>query len=123
MNLSKTITDAELEIMKILWREGVPISSTEIRLELKETKNWEKSTVLTLLRRLADKGIITVVKGDPSSYTPNIKEEDYIAEQTQDMLDRLYGGSVKNLVAALCDSKLTEQDIIELKNYFMEEGK
>lgn len=123
MNLSKIITDAELEVMKILWKSEVPLSSADIRRELQEQKKWEKSTVLTLLRRLADKNVISVQKGDLSYYTPNISEGDYIEQQTQDMVDRLYGGSVKGLVAALCDSKLTKEDVEELRKYFVEGDK
>lgn len=118
MNPSKTITDAEFEIMKILWRTGIPVSSADIRRELQEQKSWEKSTVLTLLRRLKDKKVISVQKGDPSYYLPLISEADYKAQQTQDMVDRLYGGSIKGLIATLCDSKLTAKDIEELRNFF-----
>jgi BlaI family penicillinase repressor len=122
MNSSKTITDAELEIMKILWRKGEPVSSADIRLELLEQKKWEKSTVLTLIRRLVDKNIITVDK-KTSSYWPNIKESDYLALQTQDMADKLFDGSVKDLIAALCERKLSQQDVEELREYFINEVK
>lgn len=122
MNASKTITDAELEIMKILWRKGEAVSSADIRLELLEQKKWEKSTVLTLIRRLVDKNIVTVDR-KTSSYLPNVKESDYLAIQTQDMADKLFDGSIKNLIAALCESKLSSQDVEELREYFLKEVK
>jgi BlaI family transcriptional regulator, penicillinase repressor len=122
MDMDKKVTEAELEIMKILWAKDEPVSSADIRRILKEQKKWEKSTVLTLMRRLADKNIITADK-KTSSYLPNISESDYIVRQTQDMVDKLFGGSVKNLIAALCESKLTQKEVEELRKYFMEEVK
>lgn len=121
MSLAKKISNAELDVMKILWKKGEPVSSTEIRRELQE-KNWEKSTVLTLLRRLADKEVISAKKLEALYYTPNISEAEFVEFQTKDMIDRLYGGSAKSLVAALCnDSKLSETDIDELREYFLGE--
>lgn len=121
MSLAKKISNAELEVMKILWKKGEPVSSAEIRQELQEM-NWEKSTVLTLLRRLADKEVVKTEKLEALYYTPNISEAEYVEYQTEDMIDKLYGGSAKSLVAALYDDKkLSEADIIELRNYFMGE--
>lgn len=125
MFLADKISDAEFEVMKILWREAVPVSSVAIRKELQETMRWEKSTILTLLRRLTDKKVISVEKKDIFYYSPNVLEKEYKHLQTQGLLNKLYGGKVKNLIAALCDAdKLSGSDINELKEYFkMEENK
>lgn len=119
MNLAEKISNAELEIMRILWREGKPVSFKAIRIELQATKEWEKSTINTLIRRLADKGVIESQKQGVLHYTPNISEAEYIQAEEQNMLDRLYDGSAKNLVAALCQrGKLSEVDIDEMKDFF-----
>lgn len=119
MSLAEKISNAELEVMRILWREKRPVSFTDIRLELQNTKRWEKSTINTLIRRLADKKVITAQKQDVLYYTPNISEAAYIQAEEQNMIDKLYDGSAKNLVAALCRrGKLSEADIDELKVYF-----
>nr|WP_300911604.1 BlaI/MecI/CopY family transcriptional regulator [uncultured Acetatifactor sp.] len=50
------LSDAELEVMRILWREKQAVSFSDIRTELSDTVGWEKSTIATLLRRLQKKG-------------------------------------------------------------------
>lgn len=123
MNLAEKISDAELEVMRILWREKKPVSFTDIRIKLQDTKGWEKSTINTLIRRLAEKGVISSQKQDMLYYTPNISEAEYIQAEEQSMIDKLYDGNAKNFVAALCRrGKLSEADIDELKKYFMMGG-
>ncbi len=113
------IADSELEVLKILWREKRAVSSTEIRNELQESKGWERTTILTLLRRLTDKNIINAEKGNVFQYTTNVSKEEYANYQTQGIIDKLYGGNAKSLVATLCRaSKITEDDINDLRNYF-----
>ena len=119
MNLADKISDSELEVMRILWREGKAISFSDIRVELQSLRGWDKSTINTLIRRLADKGVISAGKQDVIYYTPNISRAEYTQTQEKNMLNKLYDGSAKNFVAALCDSgKLSEADIDELKKYF-----
>lgn len=119
MSLAEKISNAELEVMKILWRENKPVSFSEIRIELQDTMNWEKSTINTLIRRLVDKGVITAHKKNVLHYTPNISYSDYSQTEEQGLIDKLYDGSAKNFVAALCKrGKLSEADIDELKDYF-----
>ena len=54
------ISDAELEVMRILWREKQAVAFRDIRTELSDTVGWEKSTIVTLLRRLQKKGAISI---------------------------------------------------------------
>ena len=119
MSLAEKISDAELEVMRILWREKQPVSFTDIRIKLQDTKRWEKSTINTLIRRLAEKGVVSSQKQDMLYYTPNISEAEYSQAEEQSMIDKLYDGNAKNFVAALCRrGKLSEADIDELKRYF-----
>lgn len=119
MSLAQKIANAELEVMKILWREDKPVCFSEIREELQETKKWNISTINTLVRRLAGKGVIKMRKQGVAFYTPNITEAEYRRAEEQNMLDKLYGGSAKNFVAALCQNgRLSESDIDELKEFF-----
>lgn len=118
------ISDAELEVMTILWREKRSVPFSDIRTELNRKMGWEKSTIATLLRRLLKKGAISVQEREIHYYTPNISKEDYIMSKEKSLIDKLYEGSAKNFVAALCHSgELTEADIDELKMYFRMEDK
>ena len=123
MSLSDKISHAELEVMEILWQADAPVPFSHIRAGLQETMHWEKSTVQTLLRRLADKGIISVQRREVLYYSPNFARSDYTREAEQGLLDRLYGGSAKHLVASLCRrGALTEADLEELRTFFRKGG-
>lgn len=117
--ISFKISDAELEVMRILWREKRAVSFSDIRVELKDKMGWEKSTIATLLRRLQKKGAVSVQEKEMYYYIPNITKEDYVMSRKKSLIDKLYDGSTKNFVAALCQKgELTEADIDELKQYF-----
>lgn len=117
--ISYKISDAELEVMRILWREKQAVSFSDIRIELSTKMGWEKSTIATLLRRLQKKGAISIQEKEIYYYMPNITKEDYIIFKKKSLIDKLYDGSTKNFVAALCQNgELTEADIDELKMYF-----
>ncbi len=113
------ISDAELEVMRILWREKQVVSFSDIRTELSDKMGWEKSTIATLLRRLQKKGAISIQEKEVHYYMPNVTKEDYMMHRKKSLIDKLYDGSTKNFVAALCQNgELTEADIDELKMYF-----
>lgn len=117
--ISFKISDAELEVMRILWREKQAVSFSDIRTELSNKMGWEKSTIATLIRRLQKKGAISIQDKEMHYYMPNITKEDYIMLKKKTLIDKLYEGSTKNFVAALCQNgELTEADIDELKMYF-----
>lgn len=113
------ISDAELEVMRILWREDRALSLSDIRAELSDKMGWETSTIATFLRRLQKKGAISVQEKDVYYYVPNITKEEYTTLKKRSLIDKLYDGSTKNFVASLCQAgELTEADIDELKMYF-----
>lgn len=113
------ISDAELEVMRILWREKQAVSFHDIRTELSDKMGWEKSTIATLLRRLQKKGAVSIQEKEIHYYEANIAKEDYAMQKKRSLIDKLYDGSTKNFVAALCQNgELTEADIDELKTYF-----
>ncbi len=54
-----TVSDAELEILEVLWSANKALNAGEIRSRLIENKSWERTTVLTLIQRLLKKGVIS----------------------------------------------------------------
>lgn len=119
MHLSDKISEAEFAVMNILWREAKPVTFNDIRTELHQKMGWEKSTIATLLRRLQNKGVVSVQEKQIHYYTANITKDEYIKEKEKSMIDKLYEGSAKKFVASLCHrGALTEADIDELKLYF-----
>lgn len=117
----RRISQAELEIMKILWDGNGPVATGSIYRDLSE--KLSRSTVRTLLRRLTEKGAVEERKLQVLCYLPLVSEEDYRDDQTKSFLDRLYGGSAKNLVASLVQSsELTSGDLEELRNFLNQGG-
>ncbi|ADQ40848.1 transcriptional repressor, CopY family [Caldicellulosiruptor acetigenus I77R1B] len=111
-------SEAELEVMKVLWEEGKPLSAPEIVQRLKEKDiKWEKSTIYTLIDRLVKKKIIKQEKKDKLYYySPSISKEEYAKIETARVLNKLFNGSVKDLIAALVESgNLKKEEFEEIK--------
>ncbi len=117
--LAAKITDSEVEVMRVLWEAGDELPVSDIRKTLEQTSSWEGSTIKTLLRRLCEKGVVLATKKEVFYYTPLVSEAEYNEYTTQSLIDRLYSGSAKNLVASLLGSKkLNDDDIEELRTFF-----
>lgn len=122
--LASKITASELEVMRVLWtsKEALPVAA--IRQTLETSSEWDSSTIKTLLRRLCEKGIVWAAKKEVFYYSPLISENEYSDCMMQNMIDRLYGGSAKDMVASLVSGKrLNRQDIEELRAMFKAGGK
>ena len=118
-DLAGKISDSELEVMKLLWRAGASLSITEIREQLQQAKGWEPATIKTLVSRLVSKGAVRQEKRNVYYYSPLISEQEYNGWATDNLINRLYNGSARDLVAALVHSDgLTKDDIEELRQMF-----
>ena len=120
--MTTKIADSELEVMRILWHEGRPLSFAEIRTALESKTDWKKSTIQTLLGRLRDKGAVSTHEHYVTLYSPNLSEAEYVKTEGQYFLDKLFDGSAMKLVTTLCRSgQLDESDVDELKAFFQME--
>jgi len=112
------LTDSELEIIRILWREKRPLKVSEFRDELEERRGWNKSTTQTVVTRMRDKGIIEPLdRYGVARYVPLISEDEYTLTEGKAVLERF--GSAKALAMAMVrNGSLTDSDIEELRDYF-----
>lgn len=118
------VSDCELELMKIIWAAGGTALYAEIMERLAEAGNrWQKNTVITLLSRLVEKGFLKTSKiGRRNEYAAVISESDYQAAQTRTLLNKLYAGSARGLVATLIEQEmLTPEDCGELRRFWEKE--
>lgn len=117
--LKQTITDAEYEIMKVLWDSPDMVTVSDVVARLSDNE-WSASTVSTFLQRLLRKGVISCEKrGKANLYYPLLSRDEYDICETQSFLSKIYKGSVKNLVAAMYQNKkLTDEDLSELREMF-----
>jgi BlaI family penicillinase repressor len=113
------ISDAEYEIMKIIWNEEGEVTTADIVEKLGEDNSWKLTTILTLANRLVDKNVLSLRKeGRINYYSPNISKEEYKSYQANDFIEDMYDGSVKSLIASLYNTKkIKKEDIDELKDW------
>ena len=119
------ISDSELELMKIVWSAGGTALYAQIMEALAEAgRNWQKNTVITLLSRLVEKGLLRTSKlGRRNQYTALATEADYQAAQAQTLLNKLYEGSAKGLVSTLIERELlSAADYEELRSFWRDGG-
>lgn len=118
-NLSEKISDSELEVMRVLWEAGDALPITDIRQILHDRKGWEATTVKTLVQRLVGKGVLEQEKRKVFYYRPLVSESEYSDWAVSGMVQRLFRGSTKALVATLVKSDgLSDADLAELRNFF-----
>ena len=115
------ISDAESTVMDVLWQRS-PLAAEEVVAALAERQDWQEATIKTLLNRLLNKGAIEAVKeGRRYSYTPILRREDWVLEESEGLLSRLFDGRVAPLVAHFSQhQKLSDADIAELRQLLEE---
>lgn len=116
--MQQQVSDSELELMKIIWANGGTALYAHIMDALATMgKTWQKNTVITLLSRLVEKGLLKTRKiGRRNEYTALVTEAGYQAVQTKHFLDKLYEGNVKGLVSTLIQTDmLTPEEYEDLQ--------
>ena len=111
------ISEAELEVMKVLW-VGSPQTANEIIEKMKSTTEWKPKTIRTLINRLVQKKAVSYHqdKGRLYTYYPLVSQESYLQVETKSLLKRFYGAAFKPLlVNFLKEEKLSPEDINEFK--------
>lgn len=111
------ISEAEFEVMKLIW-EYAPISTNEITDKLTRTTKWSPKTIQTLIKRLVTKGAITYEKQSRVFvYTPLIEEKEYIGQKSRSFLKRYYNGDITAMLSAYMeDDKLSDSEIDSLRS-------
>ncbi|HVT04998.1 MAG TPA: BlaI/MecI/CopY family transcriptional regulator [Thermoanaerobaculia bacterium] len=110
------ISDAEWEVMKVLWEQS-PRTANEIAETLCEPMAWHPKTVKTLLGRLVKKGVIRYrEEGNRYLYRPALPRERYVEEESRSFVDRVFGGAATPMLVHFVETmKLTEDDLAELR--------
>ena len=109
------LTAAEWQVMECLW-EHAPRTGREATAWLAKKVGWNRSTTLTLLRRLEAKGaVVCGEEGGVKTFSPGIRREDAALQETESFLSRVYHGSVSMMVSALTKQQvLTKAEVEEL---------
>lgn len=116
------LSDAELEIMNIIWQAQGELSTAQI-LKSEACAEWKRTTVSTFLSRLVEKGAICQRKeGVTCYYSALLDKADYREKKTKSFIKSFYDGSAKALALSLFkNSDLTKEDLAELREMFLKD--
>lgn len=121
MDAISKISDAEWEIMKIIWKKP-NCTAMYIIEQLKDSKEWKPKTIKTLIRRLVDKNIIGYEQyGREYKYYSLVNEEECRKTESVSFLQKVYSGSLKAMVLNFIEEdNLSKEDIQDLKSILNE---
>ena len=120
----ETITDAEWEIMRVVWTKG-ETTSTEIINVLESKTEWKPSTVKTLLSRLVGKNYLSTKKdGKQFIYQATIPEEEALKEARTELFDKICNKKIGSvLIEAVKEEDISLSDIEILEQLLAEKKK
>jgi BlaI family transcriptional regulator, penicillinase repressor len=99
--LSKGLGPLEMEVLDVIWQME-KATSREIFEKMRERKRLGQSTVLTVLRRLSDRGILNRDGGgEVYVYSATVGRDELGCRMIDDVIDRIYGGNVDGVIAHL----------------------
>ena len=108
------IFDSELKVMEALWEEGT-LSAGQLAKRLNERVGWNRNTTYTVVKKLIDKG--AVARQEPGFLcSPLVSREAVRRSETDDLVERLFGGSPELFLSAYLGSKtLTPEELARLR--------
>jgi BlaI family penicillinase repressor len=116
MKKSIRITEAEWEVMAVVW-DRTPVAASTVAEVLQHRKQWTLATVRTLLRRLVNKGALQQqADGRRYIYTALISMADCVRQESDSFLDRVLGRAPSEAILHLVKrAELSKADIRELR--------
>jgi len=122
MDKMKKLPDAEFDIMKVVWANEPPITTSEIMTQLGNEKEWKIQTVVSLMLRLIDRGFLRSEKhGKERTYFHLVNKEDYLKFETGNFIKQFHDNSFLNLVNTMYgDEALADADIDDLLKWAKE---
>ena len=117
------ISDAEWQVMKVLWEKS-PVTANQIVEKLIAETDWKPKTIRTLINRLCTKNAIDFDKdGRQYMYYPVLSEEECVRQETRSFMSRIRTDALKPMLAAfLEEEKLSQDEIDELKSILDKKG-
>lgn len=116
------ISEAEWEVMKVLWARS-PRAAQEVVEALARRTDWHHRTIRTLLSRLVKKGALAFSReGRSYLYRPRVAEEECVKAVSESFLDRVFGGALQPMLSHfVSQKKLSKKEIADLKRLLEEQ--
>ena len=111
------ISEAESQVMEVFWRATEPLCADEVVAAMGNNHDWSAGTIRTFLTRLLKKKALAATLDERRYlYRPLIRREDYVHEQSRNLIDRLFGGRVAPFITQFSERQdLSRDEIAELK--------
>lgn len=109
------LSESEWKVMNLLWEEA-PQTIMQITNFFKGSTDWTKHTVMTFLRRMEEKGAVHFEEGERAKlYYPDIEKTDAVLQETEEFLDKVFGGRMGLMLNTMVEKKaLSKDEIAEL---------
>ena len=116
MSTLPRISDAEWEVMQIVW-DSSPIGAAEIVEKLSPETDWNHRTIRTMLNRLVSKGALSYREvGNRYLYRPKVKREQYVKAQSRSFLEKMFSGDAASMLVHFVESEaLSTDDLARLR--------
>lgn len=116
------LPEAEFEIMKIVWANNHPVTTRLIMHQLEDKKTWKIQTVVSLMKRLVNRGFLRSEKlGKERNYYPTVNRDDYLQFETEYFMRQYHKNSFLNLVNTLYENKdISDEEINALLQWVEE---
>lgn len=100
------ITEGEWNVLVCLW-ERAPQTARELTAALAASVGWSRSTTLTVLRRMTEKGLLLCEEGGDGirTYRTELSQDAVTLCETEHFLDRVFGGSVSLMLSAMTNGR------------------
>lgn len=110
---TRTLTEQELEIMKVVWERKSAATVREVYEALRERKTVAYTTVMTMMNILETKGhLVKRAEGRAYVYEPSQERAEVVGGMLQDFVDRVFDGAARPLVLSLIkERKLSKEDL------------
>ncbi len=124
MEERRSVTDSEWKIMELLWREE-SMTMPQITKALARETGWSKYTVISLLKRMCQKGSAAVIPGtSPMAYRALIPRGEAVLSETRQVVRKVFGGRSALLISQLVEQNdLTDEEIDDLMHLLEEHRK
>ena len=111
------ISEAESKVLEVFWRAEEPLRADDVVAAMDNERDWSAGTIRTFLTRLVKKEALAATPdGRRYLYRPLIAREDYVHEQSRNLVDRLFGGRIAPFITQFSERKdLSRDDVEELK--------
>jgi BlaI family transcriptional regulator, penicillinase repressor len=111
------ISEAESKVLDVFWRAGTPLSAEDVVAAMDNDREWSAGTIRTFLARLVKKGALAATPdGRRYRYEALLRREDYVHEQSRDLIDRLFGGRLAPFITHFSErEQLSREEVAEFK--------